>query len=955
MITTSAGFKAAQAAAVNKPRTKVFLFLGDYARLQTAASSTPFSADYPAAGAVNGDRTEINIGPATGADNGVGQASFKSAGIPDNGDSVYFQVSFAAAKYINYIKLYQRQNHGLSEYWIDALMDGVWQPIAHRVTGGGAGGIVGPATQPAGFGNEPFGDTPFGSPWPPYVENEYPLTLAAIDLGFDVLAAGIRVRALHTQVALDLAEIVELEAYRKIDITSRVVSWDIEKKRDFKFQNSLAYTATLVTDNSDQFFSSGYVPTDAERMAGFGNEDLISGVGINVQAGFEVNGADELVDQFTGFVDDLFTDTPNRQCNITARDFTQFLLARKDYSRAKFNVLIEDCVQYILNRYGVSNYEMDVADTYRRLVVFFSNGAFGLDIIRDLAKAATDGDFFVSESGVPTFKNFASANEFSINSYDKWAAGTTITNVALDNPKGCIRRNYVYDHFNADALDATLWNTVQDIGENPIETVNIATPPETEYALHVLANSRKNASVAPETITQKELTSVLPFSANDPVNIWFDLHLANLSNAINQSNDGIFVEIGLNTGADQNAVTAYGAAPVMNKVGYYLIFQQGKAGGSFEGDSTLRIIRVNAAGTRTVIAHLANWGIPTTPTRYCLQKNGSVWTVYAAGASILSATETGAQITGLKYAQLAIFASTAYTLHSDATSISADVYFQNILYGYSTGSTATYISQIVDRGTNITAAGTFSAQYYATASGAAAFSVRFSDDGISWGAWLAVSPPADLSGYSGATKRYAQAKVEMSGSLTTDVELPIIAEIAFDWGETNAKYSPVADFDLQGQLLGSQLKRTNTLAGENVLYNSFKISSTMPSLVGNDTDILFSFFDFSGFISALKPKYISADTVLDALIPDGMDTSFMAGANPASIVAVYKSGTISTSYVFTSPTKPKILVSVSSPAVITDLHLQGKKWDRTEKFTYQYVDIDIYCRFRYRDSYDRRY
>ena len=934
MISTSAGFKAAQAAAVNKPKIKGSLFFGNYALQQTVDSSTPFSADYPAAGAVDGDRTEINIGPYTAADNGIGKSSFKSAGIPDNGDNVYLTVMFAAAKYINYLKLYQRAGHGLTEYWVEAMYDGNWVAIAHRVAGGS--GYVGSPTMPAGYGDEPYGDTSYGSPWPPYLEGEWSLGLAEIDLGFDVYCTGIRIRPIHTEVALDPAEIVELEIFRKVDITSRMISCDIAKKRDFRFDNSLSYTAELTCDNSDKFFSSGYVPSDAERMAGFTNEDLRSGIPIKIEAGFEVNGADEFIDQFTGYLNDLGGDTTARQYQFSARDYTQFLINRKDYSRALYNTLLEDCVRYILNRYNVSNYEMTVANTYRRLVVFFSNGETGLDVIRNLAKATTDGDFYISEDGMAVFKNYATKNEFSINSFDKWAAYDTATNVSLVTPKGCIRRNFVYDHFNQDSIDPALWQIAQDEGENGVETVDIGTPPASEFAFHVLANSRKAANVAPETVTKKELNALLPFTTDDPVNVWFDLWVANLANGIGTSQDGIYFELGLNTGVVQSAVTAFGAAPVMNREGYYLIFQQGQAGLSFEGDSTMRLIRVDAAGNRTVIGYLQNYGIPTSKTAFLLQKNGSTWKVYANGVAILTATETGTQITALKYAQIATFAFTSYAAAASAESISADLYFQNLFYGYTTASTATYISQIIDRGLNFSDAGAVSSELYETANGTADFYARISDDGLTWGSWIAISPPADLSGI--GSKRYVQIKVEMGGSLFTDVELPLISEIAVSWTESNAKYSAVADFDLQGQMLASNLKRTNTLAGDNILYNYFKVSSTMPTLVGNTTDVIYKFFDFSGFISAVKPKYISADTDLEATIQDGMDTAVMAGANPAALVAQYKSGSLSTAFIFPSPTKPKIRLTVVSPAVITALYIQGQKWDRSEKFVYEYSD-----------------
>lgn len=936
MLPVSAAFTAQEASDANKPRLQAFLFFGNYALLQTAASSGAISTDYPAAGAVNGDRTEINVGPASGADNGIGLASFKSAGIPDTApaDSIWWSVTFPTAKFINYLKIYQRAGHGLTEYWVDVYSDGAWRPAAHRVAGGS--GYVGATSYPTGYGDAPYGDEPYGSPWPPYLEGAWPLTLAEIDLGFDVLSSGVRIRAVTTEVALDYMELVAVEVYRKVDVSNRVLSCDIQKKRDFRFENSLAFNSDIIFSNTDKFFSSGYVPTDAERIVGFTNEDVRSGAMIKVKLGYDLGNLVEYTDGYTGFLNTINDDTPDRTCNVTCRDYTQFLINRKDYSPAKFNVLLEDCVEYVLNRYNVSNYEMDVDSTYRPLCVFFTNGEYGLDVLRGLARAATDGDFFFSESGRATFKNYASQNEFSINSYNKWLAYDTATNINLDTPRGCIRRNFIYDNFGEAEFNTEKWITAQDVGEYKFEMTDIGVAPVTEYALHLLNTSRKVANQAPETNTKKELNAKLPLANNTPINIWFDLWLGNLSNGISNSADGIFFQVGVNNGVVQGAVSAYSAAPVINRAGYYLVFQQGQAGLTQEGDSTLRIIRVAANGTRTVIGYLQNHGIPTSKTRYLMQKNGTAWEIYANGVSILSATETGTEITGLQYLQIVDFARTEYQAAASAESISADLYFQNLMYGYSTGATATYISQIIDSGPNYTDAGEVLAELYETADGTADFYVRLSSNGITFGAWQAISPPADLTAF--GAYRYKQIKVEMGGSLFDDVELPIISEIAVTWNESNAKYPTSANISLRGKMLNSKLSRTNTLAGDNVIYNKFTVYSTMPVLSGEDADELFNFFDDSGYISTIKPKYITVDTNFEALISGGMDSLYMAGSNPASIFLTFKSGSCTASFLYKSPVRPQITLDVVSPTLLTGLKLLGKKWDRNQKFTYQYTD-----------------
>ena len=120
MIAVSTKFTNTQKAPANLPVSQVQLVLGNYASSAaygtTIASSSDFSADYPALGAIDGDRTEINVGPAAGADDFVGKSSWRSGGKPDLGDTVTLTLTFLASKTINRIKLYNLNNHGLNTY-----------------------------------------------------------------------------------------------------------------------------------------------------------------------------------------------------------------------------------------------------------------------------------------------------------------------------------------------------------------------------------------------------------------------------------------------------------------------------------------------------------------------------------------------------------------------------------------------------------------------------------------------------------------------------------------------------------------------------------------------------------------------------------------------------------------------------------------------------------------------
>ena len=77
----SASFSAAQNSTTREPRSKMLLIFRDQAESaegSVATSDGDFSADFPPAGAINGDKTHINYGPAATADNGIGKSGWKS-------------------------------------------------------------------------------------------------------------------------------------------------------------------------------------------------------------------------------------------------------------------------------------------------------------------------------------------------------------------------------------------------------------------------------------------------------------------------------------------------------------------------------------------------------------------------------------------------------------------------------------------------------------------------------------------------------------------------------------------------------------------------------------------------------------------------------------------------------------------------------------------------------------
>src|SRR5690349_5044155 len=85
MLSASSRFNDAQAASINQVAQRTYLVLGNYAAASAAsasASGSDGSGNYPPAGAIDGDRTEINVGAASTADNDIGRSSWRSAVAP---------------------------------------------------------------------------------------------------------------------------------------------------------------------------------------------------------------------------------------------------------------------------------------------------------------------------------------------------------------------------------------------------------------------------------------------------------------------------------------------------------------------------------------------------------------------------------------------------------------------------------------------------------------------------------------------------------------------------------------------------------------------------------------------------------------------------------------------------------------------------------------------------------
>lgn len=229
MQPVSAEFTNAQEADVNKPISKVQLVLGNYFNKTlydgtVTATSVDSPTVYPVSGVNDGDRTEINIGSASSADNDIGLSSWRSSQRPSTtAQSLTFSLS--SSQIINRIKLYHLSTNPIKTWKLEAYVGGSYTQVCATSDLGGAGTLF---STTAELDVVDFSST---------ASNSWKLTIS-------------KMQALNAY-----ADVVEVEAYRLVDITDRCKSVRVGRQRDYKMANPMAAIASIDLDNSDQYFA----------------------------------------------------------------------------------------------------------------------------------------------------------------------------------------------------------------------------------------------------------------------------------------------------------------------------------------------------------------------------------------------------------------------------------------------------------------------------------------------------------------------------------------------------------------------------------------------------------------------------------------------------------------------------------------------------------------------------
>ncbi len=892
-LSASAAFIAAENADVRKVTAKVYLVLGNYCpKYYSFSTGDDYSADYPVSGAIDGDHTELNVGAYTGAENDIGLGGWRSTNQPDSTPasmSVAFGEAVAGAvktpRIINRIKVYHMTGHAMSQY---AIFGDSTNSLTHDLKLATTAGY----TSPGGVTITTTG------------------TVDIIEIA-DTTVYGLQIICSDTTVLNDQAWVVELEAYRLVDITDYVMAVQVDRSRDYKLQNPIAASVNVLVDNSNRFFSFDHTPSAAETTAGFVNAELVPNIGIEVKFGYDFGGLTETVKNFVGNVDKLTVTPKNRTATLEGRDFTKVLLNNYTSSKLKSALDIGALVQYICNLVGISTFESLMDNAAIVVDYFFTEAESALSTIQNLIQAAGDSVFYFSETGIATFKAFLNsiAQSHLWTSQADFVACTVKTNIDTDSVvDAVIPKWYLIDDFadgdytsNPQWIDVlTQYNWVAN-SSNGIRASNSGGAADAFYYI--------DAFPAQVTGTWEMTMKFAATRTYDDMYFYF-----------------VVGSISLGAGFPRFLKTSYAVQ-------------------SDRVSNLLRLLVTDSSGNITVLASTTQNPGTSVHTVRVTRTTAGVMNVYWDGTLKLTATDTSVS-TGIKFCALAVD-----KLNGGG---SGDNYFNNIRYSFSIDGTTAYTaadtiieSQVIDQSAAITSEGIFQASTTVDVYDTIDFYTDTSSDGTTFpDGYTAVTNGGTIAS---TMRRYIKWKAVLKKANyygKNGPYGPIIFDVTVNWvkGGGSVKYpaSASATFSYNSSLLNISQEYADNLGGDTTILNDVSVQGHPLLLTGSNSDEL-----WYGTVQIPPVKIDGSNTlgvtngdilIYTPIISGGMDVSRMTGANPAAAAVSFgSSATGSWKFTTINPTHPVLQITITHTGTITNLQILGKVYADSKTLSLQRV------------------
>ena len=412
MILPGGNFEALREAAVNNPTFRVAFDLGNWALTSkgaTVSSTTALSADWPASGIIDGDRTHINAGPAASADNGIGQSVWQGgttangAGVlPANEDII---ITLAAPTLINRITMYWwpsgtktnplpgTQAKDFSVYYsTDGVNYSLWAALTDK------GSEIG----------KPGGGTLSGGAM---TGNDQDANVFEDSTGKTI--TNIKIRITKLQAGSVNPVMVALEMCRTIDCTADVAAINRQRHKDYALNNRLAAVVNLTLRNPDRKYGPNYSPTAAELAAGYFNEELRPSLELRVFGGFSGTN----VQMFRGYIDGWYPNALTRTVKVRSRDFIKYLIKNNVKLNLRAGQTLEANAEYTANKKNFPSNLMVLDQTALTVGFFMPNEDTPLNIIQQLGGATGDAELYFDEYGRMNFRSYLNV----VSNIQQWA------------------------------------------------------------------------------------------------------------------------------------------------------------------------------------------------------------------------------------------------------------------------------------------------------------------------------------------------------------------------------------------------------------------------------------------------------------------------------------------------------------------------------------------------------
>jgi hypothetical protein len=991
LISVTPEFNTAEYADSAEPAFQVNLVFGNYAPSSVSGTTISSSGDdpsgnYPASGAIDGDRTEINIGAPAGADNGVGLSSWRSSFTPSRSQPAALTLEWANLITFTRIKIYNLAADPLTSYLIQYFDPNqqVWVPLC-----GTSDNITPPGNNPSyawGYGpydnsqsSIPYGGMPGGAgSWP---EGGY---TGGVDIyDFPPVSTMFLQLLVYSTTNNDAANVVEWEIYNVVDITDRVMGYKIDRKKDFKLANPIATQLDVTLDNSDQFFSFPYQPTAAQIAAGYVNSAMANlGFNIELNEGFYTTSGIELIRTFTGSVDSLEVKAKSATAEIQARDYMKRLINHEDSSGLKTQIDIANCIQYLLNRLNVSNFEMNLQLTTIVLSYFFIFETQVMTAIQDLVQAAGDAIFYFDELGHAIFEFYlgSTPNGMQFGQESVWESGVELQNISTTGPyvdtiatppqllpsygQGTTSGQMINGGYGLTLPGGSSYNGGSDAQSNPAENQinflnvgNGATPsgvaepfdvPLPGYIQSVTVQlDPGNGSSVPNGCVVYGNTNGIYGSIPDLNNVIAIATFNQVSGSIYKATMNVHIP------AERIWLSVQMGGLVGNPYTSYSFTNQGRAWDTYTPANEiypLMDLGNNSLGLTSsftfaydIVAENGEWDLPYQDTGINpkVAEIGSPLDVFVQFQSYPAGTTTTIYVDG---SDDGATAAVTYTITQPPTGHTYITPSNHRYWRYRVvlstqnntqvptlsiptmqfdNSMGTWISPIIDQGITVSSEGVITLESLTPPGTIISVYTRTSPDQVNWTAWVGLGTNYQIES---PVQRYIEVQIVLvTGNNTT----PQVFQISVGWsnGNQTTKWSTSIDFTFTDDNANEDIDLTisDNLGGDTAIINDVAVTSSPLYLQGTSTDVTWQGTTGTppAAISPTNPLPVAVgQLVFNVIIDGGMDTSQMA--NGLCIQLTFANGGAGLGAItYVHPTKPVLTITVTTAGTITNLQLTG--------------------------------